>query len=559
MADYTTHRRSDGTVELVTKLRGSEILDHSVLNKGSAFTLAEREELELTGLVPPEVTRLADHVERVNEHLARIEDPLTQYMMLLQLQSNNQTVYYATLASDIDRYLPIVYTPTVGQACEEFSHLMNRAHGLYIPITYKDQIRDILHHWPEQDIRFAVVTDGSRILGLGDLGANGMGIPVGKLALYTAVAGVPPNLTIPITLDVGTNNQEFLADPLYPGLRQPRASGQEYDDFIDEFVAAFGDVFPKACIQWEDFNITHAEPILAKYFDRICTFNDDIQGTAAVAVAGLYAACRAKGETMSEQRVLFLGAGSAGTGIADLFTRAIIAEGTSSSVAHDRVRLFDEFGLLIHSRNDLADFQRPFCCDAEPCSDFVDTINDFKPTAIIGVSTVGGAFDERVLAAMAEHNERPIIFPYSNPTTHSETTAGAAYAATADRVLFASGSPMPPIIVAGEELEPSQGNNVYIFPALGLAILATAASRITQGMFLVAAQALAAQVTDDELAHGLLYPSRKRIAQVSTEVAVAVAQYIFDNGYATVAPPTDLPAFVASHRYTPEYLPIVAG
>ncbi len=556
MKHYEVQTLPDGTKQLLTSLRGHEVLEHSVLNKGSAFTIEERDSLGLHGLVPPAIIELDIHVARVKESLELIPDPLTQYMALLQLSSTNQTVFFSTLASDLDRYMPIVYTPTVGEACEKFSHTIRRAGGMYVPITFKDRIHEILRNWGGDDIRFAVVTDGSRILGLGDLGANGMGIPVGKLALYTAVAGVPPSMTIPITLDVGTDNPDLLNDPFYPGLHQPRATGEEYDDFIEAFVTAYADVFPNACIQWEDFKITHAESILAKYADRICSFNDDIQGTAAVAVAGLYAACRAKNERMSDQRVLFFGAGSAGIGIADLFINAVEAEGTSSTQARDSVRLFDKDGLLVSSRTDLEPFQNPLTVDELPNADFISVINEFKPTAIIGVSTVGGAFNADVLAAMNAINERPIIFPYSNPTSHSETTADAAYTAIGGKLLFASGSPFPPVLVDGRKINPSQGNNVYIFPALGLAILATSAHRVTEQMFLVAAQALAKQVTAAELANGLLYPTRDRIAESATAVASAVAEFIFDAGLAGVDRPTDIESFVAAQRYVPEYLPV---
>lgn len=555
MEDFRLEQLPDGSRQYRTSLRGISLLYHPTLNKGSAFTLKERDALGLTGLLPAKVSTLEGQVARVNEFMGRIESPITQYEMLMHLRSDNRTVYYATLASNLDRYLPIVYTPTVGEACEDFGHLAKRPNGMYIPITERHRIRELLGNWHTGDIRFAVVTDGSRILGLGDLGANGMGIPVGKLALYTAVAGVPPRLTMPITLDVGTDNAAFLSDPMYQGLQQPRVTGAEYDGFIEDFVTAFTETFPDACIQWEDFKITHAEPILRRYRDQICTFNDDIQGTAATAVAGLYAAARAKGESMADQRVLFFGAGSAGIGIADLFTRAVQAEGLSLTDARTRVQLFDKDGLLTAGRTNLADFQQPFCVDAEPTADLLTAIARFRPTAIIGVSTVAGAFTPDVLRLMAEINERPVIFPYSNPTSHSETTAEAAYAATEGRVLFASGSPFPQVLSQGKMITPSQGNNVYIFPALGLAVLAAKASRVTEQMFLVAAQTLASQVSDDELADGLLYPTRDRIREVSAAVAEAVAGEIFTSGLAREPRPADLAAHIRSLQYHPEYLP----
>jgi malate dehydrogenase (oxaloacetate-decarboxylating)(NADP+) len=554
---YSFEQSPDGSRRLLTKLRGKAVLANTALNKGGAFSLAEREGLGLSGLLPAAVIDLETHVRRASEFLSRMEDPLSAYVMLLNLMYSNRTVFYATIRSDPDRFLPIVYTPTVGDACEQFGQLMARPSGLYIPITHADSIRELLRNWPGRDVRFTVVTDGSRVLGLGDLGADGMGIPVGKLALYTAVAGVPPRFTIPITLDVGTDNEKLLNDPFYLGLKQRRVTGEAYDAFIEEFVEAFIDVFPGACIQWEDFNISHAEPILAKYQDRLCTFNDDIQGTAGVAVAGLYAACRAKGEQMADQRILFLGAGSAATGIANLFVQAVVEGGLARKDAYDLVRLFDKRGLCTTDRTDLADFQTPFAVEAAACDDFVQCIEEFRPTAIIGVSTATDAFNADVLAAMSAINARPIIFPLSNPTSHAETTAEKAYAATNNRALFASGSPFPPLEVDGGTVHPSQGNNVYIFPAMGLALLATRARRVTGQMFLVAAQALSDQISMAELEMGNVFPPRSRITQSADKVALAVAEYIFDSGYATVDKPDDLAGHLKDIQYVPEYLPVI--
>ncbi len=556
MDDYELEVLPDGSQRYSTPLRGIDVLDNQNLNKGSAFPLAEREALGLTGLLGPAVVPLPAQVARHREQLASME-PLAKYEHLSALQLVNLTLYYAVLNDDLEGLMPIVYTPTVGLACERFGHVVRRACGLYIPITYRDRIRDILRNWPEKHVRFSVVTDGSRVLGLGDLGANGMGIPVGKLSLYTAVAGVPPRLTLPITLDVGTDNVVLRNDPTYPGLNQARVTGPEYDSFIDEFVAAFTDVFPGACIQWEDFNVKHAEPILTRFMNKVCTFNDDIQGTAATAVAGLYAAARAKKQTMADQRILILGAGSAGVGIAELFSLAVQAEGYSEADAQSRIRLFDVDGLITTSRSNLEPFQMRFAVDSPEQTSFVEEIREFAPTGIIGVSTVGGAFDASVLSAMCEVQERPIIFPYSNPTSHSETTAEAAYTASNGSALFASGSPFPEVKVNGRFVMPSQGNNVYIFPAIGLALLATRARRVTEHMFLIAAQTLADQVSEAELADGLLYPARSRIAESANALATALATYIFDQGHARVERPDDIEAFVESHRYSPSYLPVV--
>ena len=470
------------------------------------------------------------------------------------LQDTNETLFYGLLVSDPDKYMPLVYTPTVGDACEQFGHIFRQAKGMFLPLTLKGRLDEVLANWYTDDVRFIVVTDGSRILGLGDLGANGMGIPIGKLALYSAAAGVPPQYTLPITLDVGTENQEFLDDPYYPGLKQHRPENDEYYAFVDEFVQAVEKRFPGCCIQFEDFNIHHAEPLLEKYRDQICMFNDDIQGTAAVATAGIYTACRSKGEKMSQQRILFLGAGSAGCGIADLLAQAMQAEGIDKATAYSQIRLFDIDGLLTKSRADsLEDFQKPFAADHEPTTDFAGMIRSFKPTAIIGVSTAHGAFNADVLKAMTEINDRPIIFPYSNPTKKSECTAEEAYAATKGKALFASGSPFPALEVNGKNIEPSQGNNVYIFPAMGLAVYATGAKRVTEDMFLTAARALAETLTQEELDSGLLYPPRDRIRAVSGHIACKVAEEIFDANLATVDRPADIAAFIKGMTYVPSY------
>ena len=534
-----------------------EILHDPEVNKGSAFTIEERDRLGLEGLLVPTVETMETRIQRAAAQCESCDNDLARYIFLSQLQDTDSTLFYALLVSDPNKYMPLVYTPTVGEACEEFGHIFRHAKGMYLSTNLKGRFSEVLRNWPEKDIRFIVVTDGSRILGLGDLGANGMGIPVGKLALYIAAAGVPPQYTLPITLDVGTDNEELLEDPLYPGLKQKRVQGDAYFDIVEEFVSAVDEVFPGCCIQFEDFNIHHAVPLLEKYQDRICCFNDDIQGTAGVGTAGLFAACRIKNEKMSDQRILFLGAGSAGCGIAELIVMAMQQEGLSEAEARERVWLFDVDGLLTKDRADsLLDFQKPFAVDRPSNKDFEKTLREMKATAIIGVSTVGGAFNEKVLKAMAELNERPIVFPYSNPTSHSECTAEDAYRVTEGRCLFASGSPFPPLEVGGKTIEPAQGNNVYIFPALGLALYATRAKRVTEEMFLVAGQTLAKQLNKEELATGLLYPSRSRIRAASAAIAAAVAEKIFDLGLAGEDRPKDIDAFIAERTYNPQYGPI---
>jgi malate dehydrogenase (oxaloacetate-decarboxylating)(NADP+) len=449
--------------------------------------------------------------------------------------------------------MPLVYTPTVGEACQKFGHIFRSARGMYLPISAKGRLQDVLRNWPEKDVRFIVVTDGERILGLGDLGAGGMGIPLGKLALYTACAGVPPQHCLPVVLDVGTNNQALVDDPLYLGLRHARVRGDEYVSFVDEFVSAVQALYPKCCIQWEDFANFNAVPILARYRDRTCTFNDDIQGTAGIALAGIYAALRITQQKLTAQRFLFLGGGSAGTGIAELISQAMAMEGVDISAARSRNALFDVHGLLVKSRTDLADFQKPFVQDRAPISTFVDAVKALRPTAIIGVSTVPKLFNREVITAMAEINERPIIFPYSNPTSRSECTAEEAYRWSDGRAVFASGSPFPPVEIDGRRFVPGQGNNVYIFPAMGMAVFATEAARVTEEMFIVAAKAVAEQVSEDNLSTGLIYPPQSRILEASLHVAERVAAYIFDQGLARVPRPDDVSALVRARTYRPVY------
>lgn len=523
------------------------------LNKGSAFTLEERAALGLEGLLPPGVSTLEMQVARTHAELANLSDDLQKYLLLSDLQSRNETLFYAVVMSDPATFMPIVYTPTVGEACQKFDHIFRAARGMYLPITAKGRLHEILGHWPQQDVRFIVVTDGERILGLGDLGVGGMGIPLGKLALYTACAGVPPRYCLPVTLDVGTNNPQLLEDPLYLGLRQSRVRGAEYMALIDEFVGAVQARFPRCCIQWEDFANINAVPILERYRDKVCTYNDDIQGTAAVALAGMYGALRVTGQKLTQQRFLFLGGGSAATGIAELISQAMALEGLDIAQARARNNLFDINGLMVKSRGDLAAFQKPFAIDHAPVSHFVDAVRALRPTGIIGVSTVPKLFNQQVIEAMAQINQRPIIFPYSNPTSRSECTAEEAYRWSNGRAIFASGSPFPPVEFGGRTFVPGQGNNVYIFPAMGMAVYATEATRVTEEMFIIAAKAVAEQVTDATLETGLIYPPQSKILQASLHVATRVAEYIFEKGLARVARPRDVEAHIRDAAYKPVY------
>jgi malate dehydrogenase (oxaloacetate-decarboxylating)(NADP+) len=535
------------------QLTGYQLLHSPHSNKGTAFTLEERRKYGLEGLLPPAVTNIDLQIARRHAEIANLDDDLQKYLVLSDLQARNETLFYAVLMSDPATYMPLVYTPTVGEACQKFAHIFRSARGMYLPISARGRVREILGNWPEKDVRFIVVTDGERILGLGDLGAGGMGIPIGKLALYTACAGVPPQYSFPIVLDVGTNNQALLEDPLYLGLRQRRVRGDEYLAFVDEFVDAVETLYPKCCIQWEDFANINAVPILARYRDRICTYNDDIQGTAGIALAGMFAALRITRQKLTEQRFLFLGGGSAGTGIAELISQAMAMEGMDIAEARQRSALFDINGLLVSSRADLAEFQKPFARDRPPVSTFVEAVKAVRPTGIIGVSTVPKLFTRAVIEAMAEINERPIVFPYSNPTSRSECTAEEAYRWSDGRAVFASGSPFPPVEIAGHKFVPGQGNNVYIFPAMGMAVFATEASRVTEEMFIVAAKAVAEQVTEENLATGLIYPPQSRILEASLHVAERVAAYIFDNGLARVPQPDDVGALIRARAYRPVY------
>jgi malate dehydrogenase (oxaloacetate-decarboxylating)(NADP+) len=538
---------------MATTLRGISLLRDPRLNKSTAFSEAEREALGLVGLVPEGIDNQDTQIQRAMLQLGQKPTDLEKYIFLSQLQDADETLFYRLLMSDPTQFLPLVYTPTVGEACLQFGHIMRRPKGLYISIKRKGQVRNVLRNWPQRDIRFIVVTTGQRILGLGDLGANGMGIPIGKLALYTACAGVPPEFTLPILLDCGTNNETLLRDPLYLGLRQTRPQIPELDEFADEFITAVQEEFPNCCVQFEDWAGVDAIRLLARYRDRICCFNDDIQGTAAVAVAGILGALRITGGKLSEQTFLFLGAGSAGIGIADLLTESLVLGGLSPEKARARSWMFDVHGLLESTRNDLADFQKPYAHQHAPMKDFADAIESIKPTAIIGVSTVAKAFNQRVIEAMARINQRPIIFPYSNPTSRSECTAEEAYRWSNGRAVFASGSPFPPVRLGDRTLVPGQGNNVYIFPAIGMAVYATGAKRVTDEMFIAAAHAVADQVTKAELDVGLIYPPQSEILKTELYAAQRVAEVIFKRDLARVPEPKDIAAFIQTKTYRPEY------
>ena len=532
---------------------GVDLLHDPVLNKGTAFTEQERAALGLRGLLPPHISTQDEQVMRVMENHRRKPNVLERYIHLMALQDRNETLFYRVVMDHIERMMPIIYTPTVGQACQEYGHIFRRSRGVFISLADRGRMVELLQNWPSKDVRVIVVTDGERILGLGDLGANGMGIPVGKLSLYTACAGVPPSQCLPVTLDVGTNNEALLKDPLYIGASQRRLRGQAYDDVVDEFIQAAVQVFPDVLIQFEDFGNTNAFRLLEKYRDRICTFNDDIQGTAGVALAGLYSALRITGGQLKDQKILFLGAGEAGIGIGGLIVSAMVGEGLSEEEARLRCWFVDSKGLVVKSRTDLAEHKLPYAHDHASTSDFLGAVRALKPTAIIGVSGQPGTFTQPVLESMAQFNEHPIIFAMSNPTSKAECTAEQAYRWTQGRAIFASGSPFDPVTLDGKTYTPGQGNNAYVFPGVGLGIVACGIKLVTDEMFFVAAKALAHKVSEADLEQGLIYPPLERITDVSAVIAHAVAEVAYKRGLATVPRPDDLLAYIKSKMFKPEY------
>ena len=539
--------------------RGTALLREPLLNKGTAFSAAERDALGLRGLLPPRIISQADQVKRVLENFRRKPSDLEKYINLAALHDRNETLFYRVVVDNPDEMMPVIYTPTVGLACQQFGHIFQRPRGLFVSIEDLGRVESVLRNWPHRDVAMIVVTDGERILGLGDQGANGMGIPVGKLSLYTACAGVHPRQCLPVMLDVGTNNAALLDDPLYIGLPRQRVRGEAYDALLDEFIAATQKVFPGVVVQFEDFANQNAFRLLHKWRDRICTFNDDIQGTAAVALAGIVSALRVSGGRLCEQTILFLGAGEAATGIADLAVTAMVAEGLDTAAARARCWLFDSRGLVHAGRDDLVEHKRPYAHPHAAVAGFADAVRDLRPTAIIGVAATAGAFTEEVVHEMTRLNERPIVFALSNPTSRSECTAEQAYRWSGGQALFASGSPFGPVTLDGSRFVPRQGNNSYIFPGVGLGAIATRARHVTDEMFMAAVHALCAQVTPEDLAQGSLYPPLARVRDVSAHIAAAVAQVAFDRGLAGVPRPPDLLAFVRAQMYEPSYVDYTQG
>jgi malate dehydrogenase (oxaloacetate-decarboxylating)(NADP+) len=534
-------------------LHGQALLDDSIRNKGTAFTTEERRQYGLDGLLPPLVENLDRQLERVMRHLDAMPNDLERYIYLMGLADRNETLFYRTLMADPARFVPIVYDPTVADACLTFGQIFRRARGMYITPGMKGRIAEVLRNWPSRDVRFICVSTGGRILGLGDIGADGMGFPIGKLQLYTACAAVPPDCMLPVLLDIGTTNAQLQSDPLYLGLRQPPPSVEEFDALTEEFVRAVQEVFPGCCIHFEDWKGTEAIRMLDRYAHKVLCYNDDIQGTASVALAGLTTALQIIDKPLSEQRILFLGAGSAGIGIANLIAAAMQLKGLSQEAARSRLSMFDVDGLLEPSRADLSAQQKVYAHNAAPSKDLVETIEKLKPTVLIGVSTKGGAFNQRVIEAMSRVNERPIVFALSNPTDNAECSAEQAYTWSNGRVLFAAGVQFPDVRLNGRTFHPGQANHFYIFPAVGLATFVARPRRLTEACFIAAAEASADQVGPDLRAKGMLFPSQADILATEVTTAARVAELMFDQGLAQVERPRDIRAWIEGQLYKPQY------
>jgi malate dehydrogenase (oxaloacetate-decarboxylating)(NADP+) len=534
-------------------LGGTALLNDPVHNRGTAFTEEERTSHHLEGLLPAAVDDLPTQLKRVLGHLSAKPTALEQYIYLQDLRDRNETLFYTTLMSDPARFVPIVYDPTIADACLTYGHIYRRPQGMYLNKRMKGRFAEVLANWPVKDICFICVSSGGRILGLGDIGANGAPIPIGKLQLYTGCAAVPPDCLLPIHLDIGTTNAALRADPLYTGLRDEPPSPDEVDALVDEFVEAANRVFPGVCVQFEDWKGSDAIRLLERYKDKYLVYNDDIQGTASVTIAGLTTALQIKNEKLADQTVLFAGAGSAGIGIANMIVEAMVDEGRSREDARKRVTLLDINGLIESSRKDLNASQAVYARDLKPTRDLAEAVVDVKPTILIGVSTVGGLFTETVIKTMAKNVDRPIIFPLSNPTDKAECTPEHAYKWTDGKALVVAGVQFPDVTIDAKTFHPGQANNFYIFPAIGLAVYATKPKRIDDRMFIAAARGSADQVSQAERDKGMLFPSQTDILETEITTATRVAEHIFDRGQATVDRPDDIRAWIKAMSYKPTY------
>lgn len=539
-----------------SRVRGIDILRNPKLNKGTAFSVKERQLMGIHGLIPPSVRSMEEQVERVMTNFTRRSNDLDRFIYLMSLQDRNEKLFYKVLTENVEDMMPIVYTPTVGQACQQYGMVFRRPRGLFISIKDKGHIYEMLCNWPERNVKAIVVTDGERILGLGDLGAYGMGIPVGKLSLYTALGGIHPSKCLPILLDVGTNNKDLHEDPLYIGSNEERVRGEEYDEFIDEFMVAVSKRYGSNClVQFEDFANQNAFRFLDKYRDKYCTFNDDIQGTASVAAAGVFASLRITGNKLGENKFLFQGAGEANLGIAELIVNAMLEEGISEDDARSKIWMVDSRGLLAKGRESpITGHKTHFAKDYKPMSNLEEIVEELKPTILIGAAAVAGAFTEKVIRSMGTHNERPVIFALSNPTSKAECTAEEAYTFTEGRAIFASGSPFLPVTINGKTFHPGQGNNAYIFPGVALGVITCGVRHISDNVFLRAAQCLSGLVTDQHLSEGRLYPPLGTIREISLAIAVDLAEEVYKKGQASTYPePEDKSAFIKSFIYDTEY------
>jgi len=532
---------------------GVKILHDPVRNKGTAYTDAERDALKLRGLLPPRVHSMAEQELRVLGNVREKATDLERYLYLVALQDRNENLFYRVIMNNLEEMMPIIYTPTVGKACQEFQHIYRSPRGFYVSMQDKGRIKEIMQNWPHKNARIIVVTDGERILGLGDLGAQGMGIAIGKLSLYTACAGIHPTQCMPVMFDVGTNNEKLLNDPLYNGTERKRVRGEEYDELFAEFIEAAKETFPNILIQIEDFGNTNAFRLLEQYRETTCLFDDDIQGTGAVAVAGIIAAMRITGDQLSDQKILFLGAGEAGIGIADVFVAALREEGMSTEEARKHCWFVDSRGLLVAGRDNIAVHKEPYAHEGEFTRDFLEAVKQLKPTAILGLSGQPQTFTKDIVEAMSKINERPIVFALSNPTSKAECTAEQAYTWSDGRAIFASGSPFDPVKYNNQTFVPGQGNNAYIFPGVGLGVIVSESRIVTDEMFLSAAHSLANQVTDADLERGRIYPKLSRIRQVSAIIARDVAKMAYDNGFTDKEEPDDILEDVHDHMYHPVY------
>ncbi|HKS41708.1 MAG TPA: NAD-dependent malic enzyme [Blastocatellia bacterium] len=559
----TTKKESHEAIEV--SLTGHMLLDNPLLNKGTAFPDNERREFELLGLLPPHAATMDEQLARTYGSYKQKDTDIERYIFLISLQDRNETLFYHMLESHITEMMPIIYTPVVGLACQQFSRIYRRPRGLFISYPERNNIDSILANAPHSNPQVIVVTDGERILGLGDLGVGGMGIPVGKLSLYTLCAGIPPQLTLPVMLDCGTNNQGLLEDPLYLGWRHERVRGDEYDQFVEAFISAVTRRFPNVLLQWEDFSKNNAARLLDRYRDRLCTFNDDIQGTGAVALAGLLAAAQVIKSKISEQRVVMFGAGSSATGISDQIKAAMMSEGLTEEEAKSRIWLIDSHGLVLNDGTDSEPSRHKFAQQVERVKDwqlentdgisFMDVVRNLRPTVLIGTSAQPGAFTREVVREMAAHVERPIIFPLSNPTSKSEAAPSDLINWTDGRALVATGSPFPPVTFKNRIFHIGQCNNAFIFPGVGLGVLASNAQRVTDEMFVAAARALAefSPALDDDTAS--LFPSLEDVRKVSRRVALAVATEAERAGLAETTTREEIERRIDEKMWLPRYAP----